>query len=50
MRRCAPTRLLFLEVDVGHCLPVSVADDEALPFKLRVWIVDRPGRRGGGRA
>jgi hypothetical protein len=39
----------WIEIDVGQCLPVRIADDEALPFKLRVWIVDRPGRRDAAK-
>jgi hypothetical protein len=39
------TSPLILEVDVGECLPVGVADDEA-----GVGLLDGPGRREARRS
>src|SRR6516225_8207451 len=44
----SPARLVF-EVDVGVRVAVGVAYDVALPFELRVWLLDRPGRREAAR-
>jgi hypothetical protein len=41
--RRSPSRLV-LEIDVGECLPIVVADDEA-----RVGLLDGPGRREAAR-
>ena len=35
---------LILKIDVGERQTVVVADDKALPIKLMIGIIDRPGR------
>jgi hypothetical protein len=38
------SRLVFA-IDVGERLSVVDPDDEALPLKLGIGVLDRPGRR-----